>query len=105
MSCSKKHSRFIRGRRPNRPDWLRARRCVRTEAVHRVHAGRRALERSKGGPSPPSGRSRGLGRAGGWLADEVGMGKTMVVTRCVLAEPAKDLKTIKDTTFASGLPP
>ena len=40
---------------------------------------------------------------GGWLADEVGMGKTMVVTCCVLAEPAKDLKTIKDTTFASWL--
>ena len=38
--------------------------------------------------------SHGAAVRGGWLADEVGMGKTMVVTTLVLASEPKDLKPV-----------
>jgi len=36
---------------------------------------------------------------GGWLADEVGMGKTLVVTSLIFSAPANNIKPIKDAEF------
>ena len=40
---------------------------------------------------------------GGWLADEVGMGKTLIVTSLILAAPANNIKPIKDADFTNFL--
>ena len=64
------------------------------------------VERSTDAAQASIVHNRGAGAStvrGGWLADEVGMGKTMVVTCVVLAAPAADLKPISDQVFHKWL--